>query len=51
MSRATDETGDVQLSLEEARTAQQENTEVRHYFSNIRAWAVATDGNVTFGLS
>jgi len=51
MSRATDETGDVQLSLEEARAAQQANTEVRHYFSNIRAWAVAADGTVTFGLS
>jgi len=51
MSRATDETGDVQLSLEEARTAQQTNTDVRHYFSNIRAWAVAADGTVTFGLS
>ncbi len=51
MSRATDETGDVQLSLEEARAAQQMNTEVRHYFSNIRAWAVAADGTVTFGLS
>jgi sulfane dehydrogenase subunit SoxC len=51
MSRATDETGDVQVSLEEARAAQQANPEVRHYFSNIRAWAVATDGTVTFGLS
>jgi len=51
MSRATDETGDVQISLEEARVAQQTNTEVRHYFSNIRAWAVAADGTVTFGLS
>ncbi len=51
MSRATDETGDVQLSLEEAHAAQQTNTDVRHYFSNIRAWAVAADGVVTFGLS
>ena len=51
MSRATDETGDVQLSLEEARAALQANTKVRHYFSNIRAWAVAADGTVTFGLS
>ncbi len=51
MSRATDETGDVQLSLEEARAVQQTNTEIRHYYSNIRAWAVAADGTVTFGLS
>jgi len=51
MSRATDETGDVQVSLEEARAVRQTNTDIRHYFSNIRAWAVAADGVVTFGLS
>jgi sulfane dehydrogenase subunit SoxC len=51
MSRATDETGDVQISLEEARAARQANKEIRHYFDNIRAWAVAANGVVTFGLS
>ena len=51
MSRATDETGDVQIRLEEARAARQANKEIRHYYANIRAWAVAPDGTVTFGLS
>jgi sulfane dehydrogenase subunit SoxC len=51
MSRATDETGNVQITLEEARTARETNKEIRHYYNNIRAWAVATDGVVTFGLS
>lgn len=51
MSRSTDETGDVQISLEEARAARQANKEIRHYYANIRAWAVAADGVVTFGLS
>jgi sulfane dehydrogenase subunit SoxC len=51
MSRATDETGDVQISLEEAREARQANKEIRHYYANIRAWAVAADGVVTFGLN
>ncbi len=51
MSRATDETGDVQITLEEARTARETNKEIRHYYNNIRAWAVAADGVVTFGLS
>jgi len=51
MSRATDETGNVQMTLEEARTAREANKEIRHYYNNIRAWAVAADGVVTFGLS
>jgi len=51
MSRATDETGDVQITLEEARTVRETNKEIRHYYNNIRAWAVAADGVVTFGLS
>lgn len=51
MSRATDETGNVQITLEEARTARETNKEIRHYYNNIRAWAVAADGTVTFGLS
>jgi sulfane dehydrogenase subunit SoxC len=51
LSRATDETGNVQITLEEARTARETNKEIRHYYNNIRAWAVAADGVVTFGLS
>jgi sulfane dehydrogenase subunit SoxC len=51
MSRATDETGNVQITLEEARKVRESNKEIRHYYNNIRAWAVAADGVVTFGLS
>ncbi len=51
MSRATDETGNVQITLEEARKVRDTNKEIRHYYNNIRAWAVAADGVVTFGLS
>jgi sulfane dehydrogenase subunit SoxC len=51
MSRATDETGNVQVTLDEARRARETNKEIRHYYNNIRAWAVAADGVVTFGLS
>ena len=51
MSRATDETGNVQMTLEEARAIRETNKDVRHYYNNIRAWAVAADGTVTFGLS
>jgi len=50
MSRATDETGNVQITLEEAREAREMNKEIRHYYNNIRAWAVAANGVVTFGL-
>jgi sulfane dehydrogenase subunit SoxC len=38
MSRATDETGDVQITLEEARNARQTQKDIRHYYNNIRAW-------------
>ncbi len=51
MSRATDETGNVQITLEEARQVRETNKEIRHYYNNIRAWAVAANGVVTFGLS
>ena len=51
LSRATDETGNVQITLAEARTARETNKDIRHYYNNIRAWAVAADGVVTFGLS
>jgi sulfane dehydrogenase subunit SoxC len=51
MSRATDETGNVQITLEEARKVRETNKEIRHYYNNMRAWAVAANGVVTFGLS
>ena len=51
MSRATDETGNVQVTLEEARAVREANVDIRHYFNNIRAWAVASDGVVTFSNS
>lgn len=51
MSRATDESGDVQITLAEARAARETHKDIRHYYTNIRAWAVAEDGKVTFGLS
>ena len=51
MSRATDETGNVQMTLEEARAVREANKDVRHYYNNIRAWAVAADGVVTFANS
>jgi sulfane dehydrogenase subunit SoxC len=51
MSRATDETGNVQITLDEARAVRETNKDIRHYYNNIRAWAVAADGIVTFGLS
>jgi hypothetical protein len=51
MSRATDESGNVQVSLEQARNDRERKKDIRHYYNNIRAWAVAADGVVTFGLS
>ena len=51
MSRAEDETGDVQLTLEAARAARETNKDIRHWNTNIRAWAVSADGSVVFGLS
>ena len=51
MSRATDETGDVQMTLKEARAVRETNKDIRHYYNNIRAWAVAADGVVTFANS
>lgn len=51
MSRAEDETGDVQITLEAARAAREANKDIRHWNTNIRAWAVREDGSVVFGLS
>jgi sulfane dehydrogenase subunit SoxC len=49
MSRATDETGYVQPTLEELRAVRGPGT---YYHSNhIRAWRVHRDGRVTFGLA
>ncbi|HEU5481327.1 MAG TPA: hypothetical protein VFU90_15885, partial [Candidatus Tumulicola sp.] len=48
MSRATDETGYVQPTLAQLRAAR--GTGTRYHFNNIRAWRIAPDGSVTFGL-
>ena len=49
MSRAKDETGNVQLSLEEVRAGIEADT-LQNQNNNIRAWKVAADGSVVFGL-
>lgn len=48
MSRATDETGYVQPTLAQLRAARGAGT--RYHFNNIRAWHIAGDGSVTFGV-
>jgi sulfane dehydrogenase subunit SoxC len=48
MSRATDETGYVQPTLEQLRTARGLGT--KYHFNHIRAWRVDADGRVFFGL-
>jgi len=48
MSRATDETGYVQPTLAQLRGARGAGT--RYHFNDIRAWRVAADGTVTFGV-
>jgi sulfane dehydrogenase subunit SoxC len=48
MSRAFDETGYVQPSLEELRKVRGPGT--YYHFNSIRAWRVHRDGHVTFGL-
>lgn len=48
MSRAVDETGYVQPSLEQLRDARGIGT--HYHFNNIRAWQVGEDGSVAFGL-
>ena len=51
MSRAVDETGEVQITLEAAHAAREANKDISHWKTNIRAWAVRADGSVVFGLS
>ncbi len=48
MSRAVDETGYVQPTLEQLRKAR--GVATHYHFNNIRAWHVRSDGSVTFGL-
>ena len=48
MSRAVDETGYVQPTLAELRSAR--GYGARYHFNNIRAWRVLTDGRVLFAL-
>ena len=48
MSRAVDETGYVQPTLEQLRKAR--GVATHYHFNNIRAWRVRSDGSVTFGL-
>ena len=50
MSRAKDETGNVQLSLEEVRAGIDAETH-QNQNNNIRAWKVGADGKIVFGLS
>jgi len=48
LSRAVDETGYVQPTLEHLQTARGLGT--AYHFNHIRAWRVQSDGAVTFGL-
>jgi sulfane dehydrogenase subunit SoxC len=48
MSRAVDETGYVQPTLEQLRAARGPGT--FYHFNHIRAWRVRRDGSVVFGL-
>ncbi len=48
LSRATDETGYVQPTVQQLWAARGERT--RYHFNHQRAWKVASDGVVTFGL-
>jgi len=48
LSRATDETGYVQPTLEQLRSARGLGTS--YHFNHIRAWRVRGDGTVMFGL-
>ena len=49
MSRATDETGYVQPTLEQLVAARGAGT--NYHLNNIRSWRVQRDGHVVFGLS
>jgi len=46
MSRATDETGYVQPTLDALMAVRGPNTS--YHYNNIRAWRVGADGAVTF---
>jgi len=48
MSRATDETGYVQPTVQQLWEARGDRT--RYHFNHQRAWKVARDGAVTLGL-
>ena len=48
LSRAVDETGYVQPTVQELWQARGEGTS--YHQNHIRAWKVAADGSVTFGL-
>ena len=48
LSRAVDETGYVQPTLEQLRTARGVGT--YYHFNHIRSWRIGRDGTVTFGL-
>jgi sulfane dehydrogenase subunit SoxC len=48
LSRATDETGYVQPTVQQLWEARGDQT--RYHFNNQRAWKIASDGVVTFGL-
>ena len=48
LSRAADETGYVQPTLDELRQARGRGT--TYHFNHIRAWTVRRDGTVVFGL-
>ncbi len=48
LSRAVDETGYVQPTLDELRAARGRGT--TYHFNHIRAWTVRRDGAVVFGL-
>jgi sulfane dehydrogenase subunit SoxC len=48
LSRATDETGYVQPTVQQLWEARGERT--RYHQNHQRAWKIAADGNVTFGL-
>jgi sulfane dehydrogenase subunit SoxC len=49
MSRATDETGYVQPTLEQLVAARGAGT--NYHLNNIRSWKVRSDGRVFFGLA
>jgi sulfane dehydrogenase subunit SoxC len=48
MSRATDETGATQPTLEQFRTRRGAGTD--YHFNYIRAWVVEPDGRILFGV-